>query len=66
MENGLPYPNEQHDQQGKQTLFRVWFTDGTAMLIDATDRKHAAELGQAWSRHWDQLDPRRVVNVTKL
>jgi hypothetical protein len=36
------------------------------MLIDATDRKHAAELGQAWSRHWDQLDPRRVVNVTKL
>jgi hypothetical protein len=36
------------------------------MLIDANTKEHAAELGQAWSRHWDRLDPRRVVNVTKL
>jgi hypothetical protein len=36
------------------------------MLIDATDKEHAAEKAQAWSRHWDRLDPRRVVNVTKL
>jgi hypothetical protein len=45
-------------------LFRVWFSDYSAMLIDARNREHAAELGQAWSRHWDRLDPRRV--VTKL
>jgi hypothetical protein len=47
-------------------LFRVRFSDDTAMLIDATNKEHAAALGQAWSRHWDRLDPRRVVNVTKL
>jgi hypothetical protein len=47
-------------------LFRVWFSDDTAMLIDATDQEHAAQKGQAWSRHWDRLDPRRVTTVTKL
>jgi hypothetical protein len=36
------------------------------MLIDATDKEQAAKLGQAWSLKWDRLDPRRVVNVTKL
>ena len=47
-------------------MFRVWFSDDSAMLIDATDKEHAAKLGQAWSRHWDRLDPRQVVNTTKL
>jgi hypothetical protein len=36
------------------------------MLIDATDKEKAAELGQAWSRHWDRLDPRRATTATKL
>ena len=48
------------------TLFRVWFSDISTMLIDATDKEHAAAKGQAWSLHWDRLDPRRVVTVTKL
>jgi len=60
------HPHGGHDHEGRLTLFRVWFSDGTAMLIDATDKEHAAELGQAWSLKWDRLDPRRVVNVTKL
>jgi hypothetical protein len=36
------------------------------MLIDATDKEHVAEQGQAWSRYWDRLDPRRPTNATKL
>jgi hypothetical protein len=36
------------------------------MLIDAIDKEHAAAAGQAWSRHWDRLDPRRVTVATKL
>jgi hypothetical protein len=35
------------------------------MLIDATDKEQAAKLGQAWSRHWDQLDPRQATTATK-
>jgi len=60
------HPHDGHDHEGQLTLFRVRFSDDTAMLIDATNKEHAAALGQAWSRHWDRLDPRRVVNVTKL
>jgi hypothetical protein len=48
------------------TLFRVWFSDGSMMLIDATDKEDAAAKGQAWSHYWDRLDPRRVVKATKL
>lgn len=59
------YPYVGHDHEAV-TLFRVWFSDHSAMLIDARDAEHAAEPGQAWSRHWDRLDPRRVVQVTKL
>ena len=47
-------------------LFRVWFHDHSAMLIDARNREYAAELSQAWSLKWDRLDSRRVVTVTKL
>jgi len=47
-------------------LFRVWFSDGSAMLIDAGDKEHASATGQDWSRHWDRLDPRRVIIATKL
>jgi len=36
------------------------------MLIDATDEDRAAELGQAWSLHWDRFDLRMVVSVKKL
>jgi hypothetical protein len=47
-------------------LIRVWFSDDTAMLIDAIDTEQAAKLGQAWSRHWDRLDPRRATTATKV
>ena len=60
------HPHDGDDHESKLTLFRVVFSDHSAMLIDATNKEHASELGQAWSRHWDRLDPRRVVNVTKL
>jgi hypothetical protein len=47
-------------------LFRVWFSDYSAMLIDARDKEHAAELGRAWSLKWDRLDPRRVTTASTL
>jgi hypothetical protein len=60
------HPNVGYDHEGRLKLFRVWFSDDSTMLIDTRDKEHAAELGQAWSRHWNRLDPRRVVNVTML
>ena len=60
------HPHVGDDHESRLKLFRVWFSDDSAMLIDATDKEQAAKLGQAWSLKWDRLDPRRVVNVTKL
>ena len=60
------HPHVGNDCESRLKLFRVWFSDYSAMLIDATDKEHAAEQGQAWSRHWDRLDPRRATTVTKL
>jgi hypothetical protein len=59
------HPHVRSDHESL-TLFRVCFSDYSAMLIDARHNEHAAELGQAWSRHWDRLDPRRVTTITKL
>jgi len=36
------------------------------MLIEATDKQQAAELGQTWSLRWDRFDLRRVITVIKL
>jgi hypothetical protein len=47
-------------------LFRVVFSDFSAMLIDAISKEDAAAQGQAWSLHWDRLDTRRVVSTTKV
>ena len=60
------HPHVGDDHESRLKLIRVWFSDDTAMLIDAIDTEQAAKLGQAWSRHWDRLDPRRVTTVTGL
>ena len=60
-----PHPNVRGDCESGLKLFRVWFSDYSTMLIDATDKEQAAKLGQAWSRHWDQLDPRQATTATK-
>jgi len=60
------HPHVGGDHESRLKLFRVWFSDYTAMLIDATDQEQAAKLGQAWSRHWDRLDPRRATTATKV
>ena len=59
------HPHVGDDCESRLKLFRVWFSDHSAILIEAADKEHAAKLGQAWSRHWDGLDPRRAVNATK-
>ena len=60
------HPHVGDDHESRLKLFRVWFSDYSAMLIDATDKEQAAKLGQAWSRHWDRLDPRQATTVSKL
>ena len=60
------HPHDGHDNEGRLTLFRVRFGDGSTMLIEATDKQQAAELGQTWSLRWDRFDLRRVITVIKL
>jgi hypothetical protein len=60
------HPHVGNDHESRLKLFRVRFSDDSAMLIDATDKEHAAATGQVWSHYWDRLDSRRVVTVTNL